>query len=313
MRPRVAVIDVGSNSIKVLVAEMSTDGPFLLPVFQENLEVRISYGIAGDPPTLQDDRIKAGVQAVQRLWSDCQDYGPISQLRIVATSAVRTAANGHEFMDAVEQATGILPEVLSGSEEAEGIALGVRTDPAIAEELHDFTVFDLGGGSLELIRFEHNGVTDRTSLPLGSVRMTEQFVTLPEEPLSLIEQDAIREHVRSHIVASAVPIKSPLVGCSGGLAAVRHVNAKQSGKLFELVSPEIKKKFVDKLADSVMRQNVRERIQTSHLPPGRADIFPAALITFQVLMELAGTRRIRHSLHNLRYGLAWKMLQDQVS
>jgi exopolyphosphatase/guanosine-5'-triphosphate,3'-diphosphate pyrophosphatase len=313
MKPRVAVIDVGSNSIKVLVAESSGDSLGLHPVFQENLEVRISHGIAGDPPELQPDRIEAGVKAIQRLWNDCQDYGPISQLRIVATSAVRTAANGHVFMSAVEQATGIAPEILTGSEEAEGIAYGVRTDPAIADELVDFTVFDLGGGSLELIRFEHHGVTDRTSLPLGSVRMTEQFVTLADEPLSLPEREAIREHVRSHIIASAVPIKAPLVGCSGGLSAVRHVLAKQSGKLFELVSPEIKKSYLKKLTDTVLRQNLHDRIEITRLPPSRADIFPAALITFQVLMELAGARRIQHSLHNLRYGLAWQMLKDQVS
>lgn len=310
MSSRVAVIDVGSNSIKAIVAESSANCASLNPVFQENLEVRISSGIAGDPPVLRDDRIEAGIKAIQKLWADCQQYGPIKTLRIVATSAVRTAANGHVFMDAVEQATGIQPETLTGIEEAEGIAYGVKTDPAIAGELQDFTVFDLGGGSLELIRFEHNGVIDRTSLPLGSVRMTEQFVTLPGEPLSHIEQEAIREHVRSRIVASAVPVKTPLVGCSGGLAAVRHVTAKQTGQLFELVSPEIYKGDLDQLAETIMRQGLLDRIQLSHLPPSRADIFPAALITFQVLMELAGANCIRHSMHNLRYGLAWQMLQE---
>ncbi len=310
MKPRVAVIDVGSNSIKVLVAE-STDNAFgLNPVFQENLEVRISYGIAGNPPMLRPDRIAAGIQAIERLWANCQNYGPITKLRIAATSAVRTAANGHVFMEAVEESTGIHPETLTGIEEAEGIAYGVRTDPAIAIDLQDFTVFDLGGGSLELIRFEHNGVTDRTSLPLGSVRITEQFVTRPEEPLPLPEQEAIREHVQSHIVASAVPIKAPLIGCSGSLAAVRHIAAKQSGKLFELVPPNIEKTFLDDLAKSLMRQNLNERIEISHIPPARADIFPAALITFQVLMKLAGASHIQHSLHNLRFGLAWKMLQE---
>lgn len=313
MKPRAAVIDVGSNSIKLLVAELSDDEASLTPVYQNNLEVRISRGIAGDPPCLADDRIQAGVEAIRELCAASQEYGPIDHFRIVATSAVRTAANGHVFLAAVKDAIGVEPEILTGSEEAEGIAAGVRTDPAIAGNLEDFTVFDLGGGSLELIRFEHNGVTGRTSLPLGSVRITEQFVRCPADPLPQDEQKAIREHLRESILAAGIHVESPLVGCAGGLAAVRHVTAKQTGDLFELVPSEIQKSELDKLTAAVISQSLLQRIEHSYLPPGRADIFPAALITFQVLMELAGATQIRHSLHNLRFGLAWKMLQSQAS
>jgi exopolyphosphatase/guanosine-5'-triphosphate,3'-diphosphate pyrophosphatase len=187
MKPRVAVIDVGSNSIKALVAE--TDGqPFgLKPVYEECLEVRISHGISGDPPLLRPDRIEAGVEAVEKLWRDCQANGPLQDILVVATSAVRTAANGHLFMEAVAAVTGTDPITLTGPEEADGIACGVRTDHLIEERLDDFTVFDLGGGSLELIRFEHHGVTDRTSLPLGSVRLTEAFFSDPSQPIPKAE------------------------------------------------------------------------------------------------------------------------------
>ena len=211
MNPRVAVIDVGSNSIKALVARKA-DGAFGIErVFEETLEVRISQGIGGEPPMLRADRIEAGLEAVGKLWKDCQHHGPLADLQIVATSAVRSAANGHVFMEAVRALTGMSPVILTGAEEADGIANGVRTDPAIETRLDDFTVFDLGGGSLELIRFEHHGVTDRTSLPLGSVRLTEQFLSNPAGPIPAIEAEALSEHVRRHIIAADVPIKAPIV------------------------------------------------------------------------------------------------------
>ena len=308
MNPRVAVIDVGSNSIKALVARKA-DGAFGIErVFEETLEVRISQGIGGEPPMLRADRIEAGLEAVGKLWKDCQHHGPLADLQIVATSAVRSAANGHVFMEAVLALTGMSPVILTGAEEADGIANGVRTDPAIETRLDDFTVFDLGGGSLELIRFEHHGVTDRTSLPLGSVRLTEQFLSNPAGPIPAIEAEALSEHVRRHIIAADVPIKAPIVGCSGGLAALRRIVG--NGDADPDGTSRFNRDFMDRMTRTVLAQDLAQRIRLSGLPPHRADIFPAALLTFQVIMDLGHADAIIHSFHNLRYGLAWALLQE---
>jgi exopolyphosphatase/guanosine-5'-triphosphate,3'-diphosphate pyrophosphatase len=258
---------------------------------------------------LRPGRIQAGVAAVASLWKGVLAAGPIQSSRIVATSAVRSAANAHLFVDAVEGITRCRPEVLSGIEEAEGIALGLRTDPAIGDRLPSFTAFDLGGGSLELIRFEDGSVTSRISLKLGSVRLTEKFVKDPELPLPLSEREAITRHIVDTISESGFPLIGPLVGCSGGLAALRHSLAAREQIPFEESHPVFSLDEIDNLTELVLAQDLENRIKQSFLPLGRADIFPAALLTFQQILNLSGCRQVRHSLHNLRYGLAWSLLQ----
>jgi exopolyphosphatase/guanosine-5'-triphosphate,3'-diphosphate pyrophosphatase len=311
MKPRVAVIDVGSNSIKALVAE-SNGGTFgLRSVYEETLEVRISHGIGGNPPMLQPERIEAGMEAVQHLWRVCQHHGPLQDVLIVATSAVRSAANGHVFMEAVNAVTGADPITLTGAEEADGIAYGVRTDPGIENTLDDFTVFDLGGGSLELIRFEHHGVTDRTSLPLGSVRLTEQFISDSSQAVPSHERDALVAFVTEHITSTGFVITSPLVGCSGGLSALVKVLSERKGTVMRKGRPVFSRSLMDRLTRTILAQDLTGRIKESGLPPRRADIFPAALLTFQAIMDLSGADEIIHSYHNLRYGMAWRMLHNE--
>jgi len=311
MKPRVAVIDAGSNSIKALVAEPDGGPHGLREVFEETLEVRISQGIGGEPPLLRADRIEAGAQAVAELWRHCHAHGPLQDFRIVATSALRSASNGHLFIGAVEVLTGCAPVVLTGAEEADGIALGVRTDPGIDPRLADFTLFDLGGGSLELIRFEHHGVTGRTSLPLGAVRLTEQFIRDPARPVPQAELQAIAGHVRKSIAATGLRVRAPLVGCSGGLAVLRELYARRHGLPFAGKAVLIERAYIEALGRLVPAQDLAQRIRDSGLPPGRADIFPAALTVFQVILELAGADGLLHSLHNLRYGLALRMLKGE--
>jgi exopolyphosphatase/guanosine-5'-triphosphate,3'-diphosphate pyrophosphatase len=309
MKPRVAVIDVGSNSIKALVAE-SGAGPFdLHPLFERTLEVRISQGIGGEPPMLHIDRIEAGVEAVRDLWKACTQHGPLKAFTIVATSAVRSAGNGHLFTDAVTSITGLTPRVLSGAEEADGIAMGVRTDPEIEDNLNDFTVFDLGGGSLELIRFEHHGVTDRTSLPLGAVRLTEQFIRNPENPIPVPEQEALRRHVRTQIEATGIPITPPLVGCSGGLAALRRIIAARMGVGVDEAPAYMSWELIKSISHEIRSMDIIRRIAIPGMPERRADIFPAAMLVFEELLELGSAEGILHSTHNLRYGLALRLLQ----
>ncbi|HSH09648.1 MAG TPA: hypothetical protein VK995_04635 [Oceanipulchritudo sp.] len=310
MNARAGVIDVGSNSIKALVAE-SAGGRFgLKTVFEQALDVRISQGIGGTPPMLKPSRIAAGVDVVVQLWQNCHAQGPLQDFRIVATSAVRSAANGQSFLDAVEAATGCRPVILTGAEEADGIANGIRTDPSIASQLDDFTVFDLGGGSLELIRFVRNGVANRTSLPLGSVRLTEKFISNPVLPVPAEEQRVLTEHVKSAIQSTGFPLKPPLVGCSGGLAVLRRVMEGNKGKLLEDVSASIPEDYLKRSCQQIVSQGLDERIGKTGLPADRADIFPAAMLTFVTILDLAGAHEVIHSLHNLRYGIAWALLSQ---
>jgi exopolyphosphatase/guanosine-5'-triphosphate,3'-diphosphate pyrophosphatase len=304
---RAAVIDVGSNSIKALVAGCAEDPDALLRIHEETLEVRISDGIGAATPALQPGRIEAAAQAVRQLLENCRTHGPLTAVRIVATSAVRSASNGTDFLDAVEAATGLRPVILSGDEEALAIARGARTDPVITRSLKDFTVFDLGGGSMELIRFEQDAVASHTSLPLGSVRLTEMLVQKAAEPLEAETAHAISTHVRAALAGSHFPLLAPLAGCGGGLNSLRVLFAREDGLDISASSPLLPANRIQATALRLCSMSLEQRIAAG-VPPGRADIFPAAMITFSTLMECAGADGILHSFRNLRYGIAAALL-----
>jgi exopolyphosphatase/pppGpp-phosphohydrolase len=123
----VAVLDIGSNSIKILVAARDAHG-HVVPRFQQALDVRISAGINATPPRLSPEGMTAGLAAIQQLLAAAAPHSPERAI-LVATSAVRDAANGGEFCDRVRQATGFEIRILTGDEEANAIGRGLTCDP----------------------------------------------------------------------------------------------------------------------------------------------------------------------------------------
>jgi exopolyphosphatase/guanosine-5'-triphosphate,3'-diphosphate pyrophosphatase len=119
----VAVIDIGSNSIKVLVADRAADGA-LVALKYKTLDARISAGISRENPVLSPEGIERGVSAVTELVQDAAAFQP-ARLALVATSAVRDARNGAEFVSAILRATGHQVRVLEGEEEANLIGRGL--------------------------------------------------------------------------------------------------------------------------------------------------------------------------------------------
>ena len=199
----VAVVDVGSNTIKLLVARNSPNGS-LLPLLEHSDPTRIGAGIGSDAPVLSEKSVKEGVKAVERLLEKAIPFAPTT-LRIVATGAVRDASNGAAFAEKVQAATGRPLEILTGEEEAAGIAAGLATDPELAPR-ESFLACDLGGGSLELIRVEELSAQAVTSLPLGAVRLTERFLADPAEPVSNEDLERLSAYVRKVLADAEVQL-----------------------------------------------------------------------------------------------------------
>ncbi|HMD61669.1 MAG TPA: phosphatase [Opitutaceae bacterium] len=306
---RVAVVDVGSNSIKSLVASRTPEGR-LVEVGSRTLDVRMGSGIGSDRPRLSRDAIERGVAAVENLASEARGLGA-GRIIAVATSAVRDAANGKEFLDEARSATGLDIRVLTGPEEAALIGRGLATDPALGELL-DFHVYDLGGGSLECLSFRNRAVERAVSLPLGCVRLTERFVPRPSAPFAEEVARAIGGHVRDVLRASDFELPVPqgfaVVGTGGTLTAVRAIVAARSGAPFEEASPLVGVPLLREVLASVGPMGLAERRRVPGLPPARADVFPAALAVFLALADLGAIQAFHHSLRNLRWGVAAESL-----
>ncbi|MDX2110221.1 MAG: phosphatase [Verrucomicrobiota bacterium] len=313
-RPVVAVVDCGSNSIKVLVATLDVEGK-LLRLDEATEETRISRGIGGgsdSPLHLCEEAMSAGVESISRLLERAHQYNP-TQWQIVATSAVRDAANGAEFRERVLRVTGVPVRLLSGDEEALGIGRGVAQDPQFAG-CTDFQLCDLGGGSLELLDFCAGAVRQKVSLPLGAVRLTERFVNDVHLAIPVEEQQRIVDHVHAVVQQSGYKFPNPagiLAGTGGAITYTRLLLGAQSG-LTELTSipAEITHATMHELCNQLCSLSLDERCALRGLPRKRADIMPAALLTLRTVLELAGIASLRHSLYNLRYGLAAQCLED---
>ncbi len=306
--PSVAVIDIGSNSIKVLIAARAVTGQ-LRSVKARTLDARISAGISSDKPTLSEDGMTRGLGAIRELLAEASEYGPKKTI-LVATSAVRDATNGATFRQRVKAATKQDIRVLLGEEEANYIGRGLTCDPEL-EELQDFYVFDLGGGSLECLAFKKRKITQAVSLQLGCVRLTEKFLKNPAAPLTVEETTTLAKHVRDELKKSGFKfaLTAPAAVFTGGsMSTVRAIKGARHQMRMEDTPPIIGTDTLGEMLDELGPLTLEQRKALPGLPAARADVFPAAVITMVTLADYAHVDRFHHSLYNLRWGIAAEAL-----
>jgi exopolyphosphatase/guanosine-5'-triphosphate,3'-diphosphate pyrophosphatase len=306
---RAAVIDVGSNSIKLLVADKWGDGR-IVEVASRTLEARISAGIGSERPYLSPEGIARGIAAIAELKAEAEraDAGKVTA---VATSAVRGASNGPDFAYGVKSATGLRLRILTGLEEADLIGRGLATDPALTS-LKDFHAYDLGGGSLECLAFSGRKVRNSVSLPLGCVRLTEKYVASPGDPFGSDTEREISRQVKASLFESKFPLPVPagfgVVGTGGTLTTIRAMVAENRGLAIEATNPMIGVNLLHEVLAKVAPLDLDARRKLRGLAPERADVFPAALVTLLALAELGGFQAFHHSFRNLRWGVAAELL-----
>lgn len=306
--PSVAIIDIGSNSIKVLVAERTTDGR-VHALASKTIDARISAGISRATPRLANESMARGVTAVRDLVAFAAPFQP-EKTTVVATSAVRDAENGDTFRDLIKSATGLEVRILSGEEEANLIGRGLTCDPALLQ-LADFYVFDLGGGSLEGLAFRDRRIAHGVSLQLGCVRLTEKFVGDLQQPLAREARAQIAAHVRASVLEKfpfSLPRESVAVGTGGTITTVRAIIAARTGCALDATAPDVDISQLRLLLDELGSLPLSQRQRVEGLPAARADVFPTALATLIAVADAGGFPAYRHSFYNLRFGLAAAVL-----
>lgn len=309
MSALVAVIDIGSNSIKVLVAQRTPEGQ-LVSQMMKTIDARISAGISHAQPRLSDEGISRGLMAVRELLQNAAPFQP-QKIALVATSAVRDAVNGGEFCAQVLAETGQVVRILGGNEEANTIGRGLACDPALGD-LRDFYLFDLGGGSLECLSFRDRTIVQALSLPLGCVRLTERHIADPSLPFGPQEHQQIVEATRQTLQASgfkfALSPRAVAIGTGGTLTTARAILAARQGKTFETSETTLTVAELRELLADIGSHNLADRRKLPAIPAARADVLPAALATMIAVAEFGVLEAYRHSLYNLRWGVADELL-----
>jgi exopolyphosphatase / guanosine-5'-triphosphate,3'-diphosphate pyrophosphatase len=298
---RIAAIDIGSNSVRQIVADVSGGGGIQV-VDEMKAAPRLASGL-GDTGLLADDAMGRAIEAITRMATLARQLGA-ERIEAVATSAVRDAGNGEDFLHRVHRQTGLHVRVLDGEEEAR---LSFRS--ALAHfELGSgrAVVADIGGGSLELV-LSVDGVIERlASLPLGAVRLTERF--LPDGSTSPKALKALRRDVRAQL-RPHLPVRdwrgAPMIGSGGTFTNLAGLYLTRQG-IFTARSvhaARVPRGDVEHLLEMLHAMSPAERRGIEGLNADRADIIVAGLAVVAEVMARLEAREVQVSRYGIREGI----------
>ena len=300
-----AVIDIGSNSIKLRVVRKEANR--LRTVLDTTEVVRLGKGLKNG--IIDEETMRYGVRVVRNLARLAVEKG--ARPRLVGTMALRVAGNAGEFIRRVHKFTGISVEVLSEKEEARLSWLGATM--ALGAAGCDTTVFDTGGGSTEFIFGSGNLITSSLSASVGAVRLTEKFFASAQvDPKSL---SSAREYAQDILSSAGLPERgkqSFVIGLGGGVAAMTSVKLALPVFLPQAINgASLTKDDIDRQVALFASSSVQERMRITGLPPRRADAILASACIVQCAMELLGINTFRVSINGLRHGLMLEMFKGR--
>lgn len=285
-RPRsvIGVIDIGSNTARLVVFETSEAGT-VRATYEAKESPRLGLDL-GPNGSLSEAAIARGIEAARRFRRAVRAAGA-PQVLAVATSAVRDAPNGPEFLREVERAAGVNLRILSGQEEARYAYLGV----ASTWELKDDIVADLGGGSLQLAEVRAGSLRHAVSLPLGALRLSQRF--FDHDPPKRREREELREYVRE-TVDSAVKAFGDrydrLVGVGGTVRSLARASIDLRRFPIRRVHGYLLYDHdIDALHELLSEMPAEKRRSVPGIGSDRADVVLAGIV---VLEELARSVRI---------------------
>lgn len=303
---RLAAIDIGTNSIRCIVVEVTKNGKFRI-LDDEKATVRLGEGLATSGK-ISSAAWERAMAALIRMKKIVTGYG-VYAVEAVATSAVREAANGEAFIGAIGNEVGIEVAVISGEEEAELAALSVRNH--FDMEGVRYAMIDIGGGSLEVVTALGGHIEEIYSLDLGAVFLTEKY--LSSDPVKESELQKLRKHIRlrlKDIFADERPAIQSLVGSGGTITSIAAmVMAMRNEEYGSIHRYEVLRSEVVHLLAMLLRKTVKERREVPGLNPDRADIIIAGITVVDELMRMFDANLLRVNERGIREGLILKSLR----
>jgi exopolyphosphatase/guanosine-5'-triphosphate,3'-diphosphate pyrophosphatase len=307
---RVAAIDCGTNSIRLLVADLDVTAGTLRDVDRRMEIVRLGQGV--------DRTGSLAPEAIERTLAACRRYAEVvrasgaTTARFIATSASRDVDNRDALVDGVRAALGVEPEVVTGDEEAALSFAGA------ARELHGrvdvpVLVVDIGGGSTELVLGDATARAAR-SVDVGSVRLTERH--LADDPPTADQVAAARRDVGAalDLAAQSVPLGQArtLVGLAGSVTSVAamalDLPGYDSARIHHARIPAVE---VHEVARRLLTMTHDQRAALPFLHPGRVDVIGAGALVLSRLMERLPVEDVLVSEHDMLDGIAWSCLDER--
>jgi exopolyphosphatase/guanosine-5'-triphosphate,3'-diphosphate pyrophosphatase len=298
---RVAAVDCGTNSIRLLIADI--DGENFREVHRDMQVVRLGQGV---------DKNKAfAPEAIERTLAATAEYADVmrrkgvERVRFCATSATRDASNRDLFIEGVENILGIAPEVIPGSEEAALSFMGASRE--LGQELAPFLVVDIGGGSTEFV-LGNQSVLSAKSVNIGCVRMSERHLT--SQPPSKAQIEAATADIDRAISQAAAEVDfdaaRTLIAVAGTATTV--AAAALGLEVYDRFSIHLSRISADKVhevAQMFASMNREEIAALGYMHPGRVDVITSGALVLARVMELTGALEFIASESDILDGIAW--------
>ncbi|MFF3204744.1 exopolyphosphatase [Streptomyces sp. NPDC002962] len=310
---RVAAVDCGTNSIRLLVADADPETGELVDLDRRMTIVRLGQGV--------DRTGRLAPEALERTFAACREYAAAvkeygaQRLRFVATSASRDAENRDEFVRGVLDILGVEPEVITGDQEAEFSFTGATRElKGRADLAKPFLVVDIGGGSTEFVVGDDR-VRAARSVDVGCVRMTERHLVVDgkvTDPPTAGQIAAMRADIEAalDLAERTVPLREAhtLVGLAGSVTTVAAIalglDAYDSTKIHHA---RIGLDRVRSISEDLLRATHEQRAAYPAMHPGRVDVIGAGALVLLAIMERIGAQEVVVSEHDILDGIAWSI------
>ncbi len=305
---RVAIIDLGTNTFNLFIADLNADGK-PEAVFKTRTPVRLGDRI--NDAIISSEAYERGLESVE-YFSVILKKHHAERVLAFGTSAIRSATNGKQFCDDVRSRTGIDVMIIDGNEEAEYIYRGVREAVSMNDE--KVLILDIGGGSNELIIANHDTIFWKKSFNLGIARLLQLFS--PDDPLPKDQEENIKAYLRKELQPLTEAVKlfpvTELIGASGSFETFAELSAKKKDSSFKW-NGHTEYTFCEGEYEEVYSDLVgtkkEERLVMEGMLSMRADMIVLAGVFVNVVLEECGIRKMRVSDYALKEGALFRILK----
>lgn len=303
MSRRISAIDIGSNAIRMMIAEVNGNNSQLNIVKKFRAPVRLGHDVFTSG-TISVHTFELALSTFHQYAETNKEFN-VSKVRAVATSACREAKNSKDFVAAVKKFSGIQIEVIDGTEEGRLIHLAVQKEVELNNKKS--MLIDVGGGSVEVTFSRSGKILATKSFPMGTVRVLENLAKrkMNESHLSIIMGEfmaELGEHIHANVDHDPVDVA---IGTGGNLECLGELKVRILGK-----TPNTFVTFdeLGQIIDKLKSLSLKDRIDKLNLRPDRADVIMPAAVLVQTIMRQAETQKLIIPRVGLRDGLIWSMI-----
>lgn len=307
---KIAIIDIGTNTFKMMIVRLTEEGTYKT-IFKEKIPVKLGEGGINNQMIAHTPFLR-GIKALKTL-KETIDRFAVDQIQAFATSAIRSAKNGKDFVRKAKIESGIDIQIISGDREAELIYYGVRQALNLGTE--KVLIMDIGGGSTEFIIADQEKIWWKHSFDLGAARLLEEVN--PSEPITKNEIKKLKEYLKDELLLlfGAVELHSikTLVGSSGSFDSLAEMIFY---KFNTAENPLIKTEYTfdlknfENIYKLIIESDIEQRMKMKGLALMRVEMIVVAVIMIRFVFKKLNLENMRLSTYSLKEGMLFEVMRN---